>query len=102
MYASKHSSFNISVFHSDLEECESYLLELNLLLKSMEVLHRTYSAPAISALQVSTRYKWMLQQNALGHGVWQIPVYNHYFENELFINLTVTLAGPFFTHVLQP
>uniref|UniRef100_A0A8C3ALR7 Oxysterol-binding protein n=1 Tax=Cyclopterus lumpus TaxID=8103 RepID=A0A8C3ALR7_CYCLU len=29
-----------------LEECESYLLELNLLLKSMEVLHRTYSAPA--------------------------------------------------------
>lgn len=41
------------VFHSDLEECESYLLELNLLLKSMEVLHRTYSAPAISALQVN-------------------------------------------------
>uniref|UniRef100_A0A671XZ58 Oxysterol-binding protein n=1 Tax=Sparus aurata TaxID=8175 RepID=A0A671XZ58_SPAAU len=38
----------------DLEECESYLLELNLLLKSMEVLHRTYSAPAISALQAST------------------------------------------------
>uniref|UniRef100_A0A4W6E9K3 Oxysterol-binding protein n=1 Tax=Lates calcarifer TaxID=8187 RepID=A0A4W6E9K3_LATCA len=37
-----------------LEECESYLLELNLLLKSMEVLHRTYSAPAISALQAST------------------------------------------------
>uniref|UniRef100_A0A673ZHU7 Oxysterol-binding protein n=1 Tax=Salmo trutta TaxID=8032 RepID=A0A673ZHU7_SALTR len=31
----------------DLEECESYLLELNLLLRSMEVLHRTYSAPAI-------------------------------------------------------
>lgn len=37
-----------------MEECEAYLLELNLLLKSMEVLHRTYSAPAISALQVST------------------------------------------------
>uniref|UniRef100_A0A7N6ATU2 Oxysterol-binding protein n=1 Tax=Anabas testudineus TaxID=64144 RepID=A0A7N6ATU2_ANATE len=34
----------------DVVECESYLLELNLLLKSMEVLHRTYSAPAISAL----------------------------------------------------
>uniref|UniRef100_G3NW29 Oxysterol-binding protein n=1 Tax=Gasterosteus aculeatus aculeatus TaxID=481459 RepID=G3NW29_GASAC len=34
-------------------ECEAYLLELNLLLKSMEVLHRTYSAPAISALQAS-------------------------------------------------
>uniref|UniRef100_A0A8C7F7U5 Oxysterol-binding protein n=1 Tax=Oncorhynchus kisutch TaxID=8019 RepID=A0A8C7F7U5_ONCKI len=33
---------------SDLKDCESYLLELNLLLKSMEVLHRTSSAPAIS------------------------------------------------------
>lgn len=41
-------------FFKDLEECESYLLELNLLLKSMEVLHRTYSAPAIGALQVKT------------------------------------------------
>lgn len=40
-------------FLLDLEECESYLLELNLLLKSMEVLHRTYSAPVISGLQVS-------------------------------------------------
>uniref|UniRef100_A0A3P8NC73 Oxysterol-binding protein n=1 Tax=Astatotilapia calliptera TaxID=8154 RepID=A0A3P8NC73_ASTCA len=38
----------------NLEDCESYLLELNLLLKSMEVLHRTYSAPVISGLQVST------------------------------------------------
>uniref|UniRef100_A0A8C7DN30 Oxysterol-binding protein n=1 Tax=Oncorhynchus kisutch TaxID=8019 RepID=A0A8C7DN30_ONCKI len=33
---------------SDLKDCESYLLELNLLLKSMEVLHRTSSAPAIN------------------------------------------------------
>uniref|UniRef100_A0A1A8DSL7 Oxysterol-binding protein n=1 Tax=Nothobranchius kadleci TaxID=1051664 RepID=A0A1A8DSL7_NOTKA len=37
----------------ELEECESYLLELNLLLKSMEVMHRTHSAPAITALQTS-------------------------------------------------
>uniref|UniRef100_A0A667X5R2 Oxysterol-binding protein n=1 Tax=Myripristis murdjan TaxID=586833 RepID=A0A667X5R2_9TELE len=43
---------SLSLCLSDLEECESYLLELNLLLKSMEVLHRTYSAPAITALQV--------------------------------------------------
>uniref|UniRef100_A0A8C2IWZ6 Oxysterol-binding protein n=1 Tax=Cyprinus carpio TaxID=7962 RepID=A0A8C2IWZ6_CYPCA len=32
--------------------CESGLLELNLLLKNMEVLHRTFSAPAINLLQV--------------------------------------------------
>uniref|UniRef100_A0A672SKB6 Oxysterol-binding protein n=1 Tax=Sinocyclocheilus grahami TaxID=75366 RepID=A0A672SKB6_SINGR len=36
----------------DLSECESGLLELNLLLKNMEVLHRTFSAPAINLLQV--------------------------------------------------
>ncbi|TNN88101.1 Oxysterol-binding protein-related protein 3 [Liparis tanakae] len=47
-----HSSEDMNKCCKDLEECESYLLELNLLLKSMEVLHRTYSAPAISALQV--------------------------------------------------
>lgn len=41
--------------YSELEECESYLLELNLLLKSMEVMHRTYSAPAITSLQVSVQ-----------------------------------------------
>ncbi|CAL8297568.1 unnamed protein product [Lota lota] len=49
-----HSSEDMENCCRDLEECGSYLLELNLLLKSMEVLHRTYSAPAISALQAST------------------------------------------------
>ncbi|XP_056153830.1 oxysterol-binding protein-related protein 3-like [Lampris incognitus] len=49
-----HASKDMDKCCRDLEECESYLLELNLLLKSMEVLHRTYSAPAISALQAST------------------------------------------------
>ncbi|XP_010764471.1 oxysterol-binding protein-related protein 3-like isoform X1 [Notothenia coriiceps] len=48
-----HSSEDMNKCSKDLEECESYMLELNLLLKSMEVLHRTYSAPAISALQAS-------------------------------------------------
>uniref|UniRef100_A0A665WJX3 Oxysterol-binding protein n=1 Tax=Echeneis naucrates TaxID=173247 RepID=A0A665WJX3_ECHNA len=44
-----HSSEDMDKCCKDLEECESYLLELNLLLRSMEVLHRTYSAPAITA-----------------------------------------------------
>ncbi|KAL2080436.1 hypothetical protein ACEWY4_024229 [Coilia grayii] len=34
----------------ELNECESLLLELNLLLKNMEVLHHAYSAPAINLL----------------------------------------------------
>ncbi|XP_054619968.1 oxysterol-binding protein-related protein 3-like isoform X2 [Dunckerocampus dactyliophorus] len=49
-----HSSDDMNKCGKDLEECESYLLELNLLLRSMEVMHRTYSAPAISALHAST------------------------------------------------
>ncbi|MED6277049.1 hypothetical protein CHARACLAT_009264, partial [Characodon lateralis] len=48
-----HSSEEMKKCSKELEECESYLLELNQLLKSMEVIHRTYSAPAITALQAS-------------------------------------------------
>uniref|UniRef100_A0A8C1NL28 Oxysterol-binding protein n=1 Tax=Cyprinus carpio TaxID=7962 RepID=A0A8C1NL28_CYPCA len=52
----------------DLSECESALLELNLLLKNMEVLHRTFSAPAINLLQVGlfacvSLYLWIKYQN---------------------------------------
>ncbi|XP_051818663.1 oxysterol-binding protein-related protein 3 isoform X2 [Antechinus flavipes] len=35
----------------DLAHCHTYLVEMSQLLQSMEVLHRTYSAPAINALQ---------------------------------------------------
>ncbi|KAJ7991541.1 hypothetical protein DPEC_G00284950 [Dallia pectoralis] len=45
-----HSSEDMVRCSRDLEECESYLLELNLLLKSMEVFHRTYSAPSIHSM----------------------------------------------------
>lgn len=49
-----HSTEEMNKCSKELEECESYLLELDQLLKSMEVIHRTYSAPAITALQGST------------------------------------------------
>ncbi|KAI1886154.1 hypothetical protein AGOR_G00211080 [Albula goreensis] len=48
------SSDDMDKCSKELSVCESYLLELNHLLRSMEVLHRTYSAPAINALQAST------------------------------------------------
>ncbi|XP_024124072.1 oxysterol-binding protein-related protein 3 [Oryzias melastigma] len=48
------SSDEMDKCSKDLSVCESYLLELNHMLKSMEVLHRTYSAPSIQALQNST------------------------------------------------
>uniref|UniRef100_A0A8C7X5Y7 Oxysterol-binding protein n=1 Tax=Oryzias sinensis TaxID=183150 RepID=A0A8C7X5Y7_9TELE len=46
------SSEEMDKCSKDLSVCESYLLELNHMLKNMEVLHRTYSAPSIQALQV--------------------------------------------------
>uniref|UniRef100_A0A3Q0S6C7 Oxysterol-binding protein n=1 Tax=Amphilophus citrinellus TaxID=61819 RepID=A0A3Q0S6C7_AMPCI len=46
------SSDDMDKCSKDLSVCEAYLLELNHLLQSMEVIHRTYSAPSIQALQV--------------------------------------------------
>uniref|UniRef100_A0A8C8DHW5 Oxysterol-binding protein n=1 Tax=Oryzias sinensis TaxID=183150 RepID=A0A8C8DHW5_9TELE len=51
---------------TDLSVCESYLLELNHMLKNMEVLHRTYSAPSIQALQVSNvSFDFCISQNSV-------------------------------------
>ncbi|XP_061574320.1 oxysterol-binding protein-related protein 3 isoform X3 [Cololabis saira] len=47
------SSDDMDKCSKDLSVCEASLLELNHLLQSMEVLHRTYSAPSIQALQAS-------------------------------------------------
>uniref|UniRef100_A0A671M6K8 Oxysterol-binding protein n=1 Tax=Sinocyclocheilus anshuiensis TaxID=1608454 RepID=A0A671M6K8_9TELE len=55
----------------DLSECESALLELNLLLKNMEVLHRTFSAPAINLLQTEGSKK-----EKRGHKKWRSKNYN--------------------------
>uniref|UniRef100_A0A672ZCF5 Oxysterol-binding protein n=1 Tax=Sphaeramia orbicularis TaxID=375764 RepID=A0A672ZCF5_9TELE len=49
-----HCLFTFPLHSTDLSVCEAYLLELTHLLQSMEVLHRTYSAPSIQALQAST------------------------------------------------
>ncbi|KAM6935356.1 oxysterol-binding protein-related protein 3 isoform 5-T5 [Lycodopsis pacificus] len=48
------SSDDMDKCSKDLSVCEADLLELSHLLQSMEVLHRTYSAPSIQALQTST------------------------------------------------
>uniref|UniRef100_A0A8B9RG60 Oxysterol-binding protein n=1 Tax=Astyanax mexicanus TaxID=7994 RepID=A0A8B9RG60_ASTMX len=44
------SSDDIDRYSKELSVCEAQLLELNHLLRSMEVLHRTYSAPSINQL----------------------------------------------------
>uniref|UniRef100_A0A1A8Q132 Oxysterol-binding protein n=1 Tax=Nothobranchius pienaari TaxID=704102 RepID=A0A1A8Q132_9TELE len=48
------SSDDMDKCSKDLSECEAYLRELNHLIQSMEVLHRTYSAPSIQALQTTS------------------------------------------------
>ncbi|XP_007529116.2 oxysterol-binding protein-related protein 3 isoform X6 [Erinaceus europaeus] len=46
------SSEDMEKCSKDLAHCHAYLVEMNQLLQSMDVLHRTYSAPAINAIQV--------------------------------------------------
>ncbi|XP_043822826.1 oxysterol-binding protein-related protein 3 isoform X2 [Dromiciops gliroides] len=48
------SSEDMEKCSKDLAHCHTYLVEMSQLLQSMEVLHRTYSAPAINALQGGT------------------------------------------------
>ncbi|XP_058038085.1 oxysterol-binding protein-related protein 3 isoform X1 [Ahaetulla prasina] len=45
------SSEDMERCSKDLSHCQNYLLEMSQLLQSMEVLHRTYSAPAINIQQ---------------------------------------------------
>ncbi|MEE6465882.1 hypothetical protein FKM82_006732 [Ascaphus truei] len=46
------SSDHMDTCAKDLSQCHTYLMEMSQLLQSMEVLHRTYSAPAINAIQI--------------------------------------------------
>uniref|UniRef100_A0A287CX94 Oxysterol-binding protein-related protein 3 n=1 Tax=Ictidomys tridecemlineatus TaxID=43179 RepID=A0A287CX94_ICTTR len=46
------SSEDMEKCSKDLAHCHTYLVEMSQLLQSMDVLHRTYSAPAINAIQV--------------------------------------------------
>uniref|UniRef100_A0A8C0ATU2 Oxysterol-binding protein n=1 Tax=Buteo japonicus TaxID=224669 RepID=A0A8C0ATU2_9AVES len=48
----------------DLSNCHAYLLEMNQLLQSMDVLHRTYSAPAINAMQVPSVFSAPMRLHA--------------------------------------
>ncbi|KAG9276675.1 oxysterol-binding protein-related protein 3-like [Astyanax mexicanus] len=50
------SSDDIDRYSKELSVCEAQLLELNHLLRSMEVLHRTYSAPSINQLLQASAY----------------------------------------------
>ncbi|XP_077124904.1 oxysterol-binding protein-related protein 3 [Ranitomeya variabilis] len=69
----------------DLSQCHSYLVEMSQLLQNMDVLHRTYSAPAINAIQVGAlespkkekgihRKKWRTKgNNKDAKGSLQVP-----------------------------
>uniref|UniRef100_A0A8B9WBH9 Oxysterol-binding protein n=1 Tax=Bos mutus grunniens TaxID=30521 RepID=A0A8B9WBH9_BOSMU len=46
------SSEDMEKCSKDLAHCHAYLVEMSQLLQNMDILHRTYSAPAINAIQV--------------------------------------------------
>ncbi|XP_051520447.1 oxysterol-binding protein-related protein 3-like isoform X1 [Myxocyprinus asiaticus] len=77
----------------DLTECESSLLELNLLLKNMEVLHRTFSAPAINSLQTEGSKK-----EKRGHRKWRSK--NHHKDSKNTLQIADTSSSRL--HVSHP
>lgn len=74
----RQNSQDMEKCYKDLSECESSLLELNLLLKNMEVLHRTFSAPAINLLQSEGSKK-----EKRGHKKWKSKNYSKENKNAL-------------------
>uniref|UniRef100_A0A8C6WZW8 Oxysterol-binding protein n=1 Tax=Neogobius melanostomus TaxID=47308 RepID=A0A8C6WZW8_9GOBI len=73
-----------TIYVNTVREAENYLQELNLLLKSMEVMHRTCSAPAITTLQNAPAYdlpkkdkrprRWRSKNNGKeGKSTLQVP-----------------------------
>ncbi|XP_077577517.1 oxysterol-binding protein-related protein 3 isoform X1 [Stigmatopora nigra] len=69
------SSDDMDKCSKDLSVCEAYLLELSHLLQSMEVLHRTYSAPSIQALQVASTFDSPKKEKRLPRK-WRTKNYN--------------------------
>ncbi|KAM8967278.1 oxysterol-binding protein-related protein 3 isoform 2-T2 [Pelodytes ibericus] len=79
------SSDDMEKCAQELSQCHSYLMEMSQLLQNMEVLHRTYSAPAINAIQVNAfespkkakglnRRKWRTKgMNKDSKGSLQVP-----------------------------
>ncbi|XP_069504300.1 oxysterol-binding protein-related protein 3 isoform X1 [Ambystoma mexicanum] len=79
------SSEDMEKCSKELSQCQAHLLEMSQLLQNMEVLHRTYSAPAINAFQggayespkkekVAQRRRW--RTKAVGKdakGALQVP-----------------------------
>uniref|UniRef100_A0A8B9J0F7 Oxysterol-binding protein n=1 Tax=Amazona collaria TaxID=241587 RepID=A0A8B9J0F7_9PSIT len=58
------SSEDMDKCSRELSNCHTYLLEMNQLLQSMDVLHRTYSAPAINAMQVPSVFSAPMRLHA--------------------------------------
>ncbi|XP_063041424.1 oxysterol-binding protein-related protein 3a isoform X2 [Engraulis encrasicolus] len=79
----------------DLSECESLLLELNLLLKNMEVLHHAYSAPAINMLPVDGGSK----KEKRGPKRWRSKTSS---KDSSTASLQVPLPSPTRLHVSNP
>ncbi|XP_062322746.1 oxysterol-binding protein-related protein 3 isoform X1 [Osmerus eperlanus] len=93
------SSNDMDKCSKDLSLCESYLLELNHLLQSMEVLHRTYSAPAINALQASTYDSPKKEKRAPRK--WRVKNYNKDAKSTLQVPSCIS-SGSIRLHASNP
>lgn len=93
------SSDDMDKCSKDLSVCEAYLLELSHLLQNMEVLHRTYSAPSIQALQAST-FESPKKEKRLPRK-WRTKNYNKEVKNTLQVPSCIS-SGSIRLHASNP
>ncbi|XP_056300330.1 oxysterol-binding protein-related protein 3 isoform X4 [Pseudoliparis swirei] len=93
------SSGDMDKCSKDLSVCEVYLLELSHLLQSMEVLHRTYSAPSIQALQGST-FESPKKEKRLPR-IWRSKNYNKDVKTKLQVPSSIA-SGSIRHHASNP
>lgn len=93
------SSDDMDKCSKDLSVCEAHLLELSHLLQSMEVLHRTYSAPSIQALQACT-FESPKKEKRLPRK-WRTKNYNKEVKNTLQVPSCIS-SGSIRLHASNP
>ncbi|XP_072859403.2 oxysterol-binding protein-related protein 3 isoform X2 [Pogona vitticeps] len=82
----------------DLSHCHNYLLEMSQLLQSMEVLHRTYSAPAINAMQAIPFESPKKEKRA--HRRWRSRALGK--EAKAMLQVPTVLSAPLRLHASNP
>ncbi|KAM4688494.1 oxysterol-binding protein-related protein 3 isoform 1-T1 [Discoglossus pictus] len=93
------SSDDMEKCAKDLSQCHSYLVEMSQLLQNMEVLHRTYSAPAINAIQMSA-YESLKKEKGIHRRKWRTKGMSK--DSKGSLQVPQAFSGPMRLHASNP